>query len=91
MISILGPIGLSYIHYKDTKILLFPELHAYGTDEDKLKSYDKPLIKIEDLYIITNLCRCSWRYRYNNVNIGGSSYDRYAEFISARFIWDRRI
>ena len=89
MISILGPIGLSYIHYKDTKILLFPELHAYGTDEDKLKSYDKSLIKIEDImdsYITSNLCVDVYhegiRYRQREYYGGSSESDRYAKFIS---------
>ena len=61
-ISILGPVGLSYIQYKNTEILLFPEMHSYGTDEDNDAMSDmyKPMINIENIMnsIIENKSVC---------------------------------
>lgn len=62
MISILGPVGLDYIQYKNTEIFLLPEKHQFGIDEDRIKrfvKYDKyhiPIIEIYKAITNSNLC-----------------------------------
>ena len=82
----MGPVGLSYIQYKNTEIMLFPEMHSYGTDEKQIKKRKlyKPTINIEDITdsIVNNPFYCvdfyheDIRYRTREFK-GGSRYQKY--------------
>lgn len=61
MISIVGPVGLDYIQYKNTEIFLLPEKHKFGEDEERIKKkkYDKyhvPIVEVYQAITDSNLC-----------------------------------
>ena len=91
IISILGPVGLDYIQYKNTEIFLFPEKHSDNADEDKIRnsSVYKNHIHIETLYhrlLSQNLCidmyHEGFSYRNKYVSRGGGTTDSYESFYS---------